>query len=148
MAPCITILEIGFGIDSRLPEFVIRQQVSASRVDIAKCELLSLQVSERIYRRAGTGDEDRVILQVSGALDQRNDSVLGASPDIYQRTQAREIVRPICKGVNGCAVIVGRCDNYRSSHCLREISLQGCSVFLIRPVYDHTDGDRPLGSIK
>src|SRR5580658_6823420 len=105
MAPCITILEIGFRINSRLPEFVIRQQVSAGRVDIAKCELLSLQVSERMYRRAGAGDEDGVILQVSGALDQRNNSVLGASPDIDQRTQAREIVRPICEGVNGRAVV-------------------------------------------
>jgi hypothetical protein len=63
--------------------------------------LLSLQVAERINRRAGTGDENRAIVQVNSAPDQPYNPELGMSANLRQRTHASEIVRPIAQVSNG-----------------------------------------------
>jgi len=116
MAPAVAPPEISLGINSRLLEFAIRHQMSARGVDVTKCELLSLQVAERMNRRVSARNEDRVIMQVRGTLDERNDSILVVSPDIHQRPQAREIVRAICKVGNGLFIGAGSLDFYRLSH--------------------------------
>src|ERR1035441_3634242 len=148
MAAAVANLEIGFGIDSGLLEFAIRYELSAGRVDVAKCKLLSHQVAERINRRVGAGDEDRMILQIRTTPDKRDDSVLVAGPDIHQRAQAGEIVRPVGQVGNGLAVEVGSCQNYRPPHGLREIGLQRRSLCRSQPVKNQANGDWPVDAIK
>src|ERR1035438_4521437 len=145
MAPAVTKLEIGFGIDSRLLEPAIGYQITAGGVEGTKWELLSLQVAERMDRRAGAGDEDRVKLHVRGTLDERDNSVPGMRLDIHQPTQAREIVRSICQAGNGLVIEGGNYKIHRLSHSLREIGAQRRPVFRSRPIYDQADGDRLVG---
>ena len=64
MAPAVTRLEIRFGSDSRLLQFAIGDQMSTGGIDVAKCELLPFQVTERVNRRVSASKEDRAIMQV------------------------------------------------------------------------------------
>ena len=146
MAAAVANLEIGLGIDSRLLEFEIGHKMSAGRVYIAKCELLSLQVAERMDGRAGACNEDRVELPIDHTLDERDDSVPSISPDIHQRTQAREIVRSIRQTRNGLAVGVGSYDVHPPSHGLGEIGSQRLAFFLSQIIEDQADHDRPVGA--
>src|SRR5205809_21902 len=65
--------------------------VTAGRIFVTKRELLAPQIFQRIDAGTCAGDEDRMVFQVVGALDEWNDSMLGMGADIVHRSQAGKI---------------------------------------------------------